>query len=113
MKALKIGCLSCALIFAILIIVYFIGTYNAMNSAIDSSVEHTPFEVMTKKGMVKLHLGMPKDSVIIIIGEPDYFNSYSMGNTIIEEIGYKINNKDYEDLTFHFENGELESFRQN
>ena len=38
---------------------------------------------------------------------------YSLGNRIIEEIGYKINSKSYADLTFRFENGELESFRQN
>ena len=87
-----------------------------MSSAItaeDTVESQTPFEVITKKGTVSLHLGIPKDSVIILIGKPDSYNSYSSGCTIIEKIGYKINSNKYDDLTFHFENGKLESFSQN
>lgn len=106
MKVLKMGCLICMLLFAILAIYSWF-------SVVDSTEKQIPFEVVTKMGSVSLHLGMPKDSVILLIGKPDNYESYSLGNRIIEEIGYKINSKSYADLTFRFENGELESFRQN
>lgn len=114
MKALKIGCLSCMLVFAILTIAYMVWTFYIINSAVDINCtdSQTPFEVETKKGTVDLHLGISKDSVIILLGKPDNYKSHSMGNTIMEEIGYRINSKDYEDLTFQFEDGKLESFNQ-
>ena len=62
--------------------------------------------------MVNLHLGMPKDSVILLIGKPDDYNSHSISNIIIEEIGYKVKNDVVEDLTFTFEDGKLKSFTQ-
>lgn len=55
---------------------------------------------------------MPKDSVIMLVGEPDKSEAHSIGSIIINEIGYKVKNKGYADLTFRFENGKLESFRQ-
>lgn len=112
MKALKIGCLSCLLLFALLIVAYFSGTFYLMSSDETNSIKPTPFEVVTKKGLVKLHLGMPKDSVILLIGKPDNYNSHSVGSTVVEEVGYVIKSKNCEDLSFHFENGVLESFRQ-
>ena len=107
MKALKIGCLSCLLIIAFFII--FIG-YTMWSASLMGS--QTPFEVMTKKGTIKLHLGIPKDSVILLIGKPDDIESHSIGNTVVEEIGYKVNSDVYPDLSFTFENGKLESFSQ-
>ena len=111
MKALKIGCLSFLLIIGILFFVYLVATFYMMSSP-SSSSKQTPFEVRTKNGLVKLHLGIPKDSVILLIGEPDDYQSHSIGNTIIEEIGYNVNNERYEDLNFTFEDGKLQSFSQ-
>ena len=111
MKALKIGCLSCLLIIGILIVIYLVASFSLMSSS-SSPSKQTPFEVRTKKGLVKLHLGIPKDSVLFLIGEPDDYQSHSIGNTIIEEIGYKVNNERYEDLNFTFEDGKLVSFSQ-
>ena len=113
MKALKIGCLSCLLIiafFIILIIGYAMWSASLMGS--ESVSIQTPFEVMTKKGTIKLHLGIPQDSVILLIGKPDDIESHSIGITVVEEIGYKVNSDDYPDLSFTFENGKLESFSQ-
>ena len=105
MKALKIGCFGCLLLIAFLFILYIMSSSN-------DSKKQTPFEVMTKKGIVKLHLGMPKDSVLMLIGEPDKYQSHSIGNTIIEDVGYKIKNNNDNDLTFTFEDGLLERFSQ-
>ena len=55
---------------------------------------------------------MPKDSVILLLGEPDESEAYSIGSIIINEIGYKVKDKGFADLTFRFENGKLDSFRQ-
>ena len=100
------------LIFAILILLYLGWTYFMMSSEVNDTILQTPFEVETKKGTVPLHLGMSKDSVIILMGKPDSHDSHSFGRMIVEDLGYNIKGNGYEDLTFHFENGKLESFRQ-
>ena len=52
--------------------------------------------------------------LLLLVGEPYEFRSFSLGNRVIYEIGYqvKVKEKGYTDLTFTFENGKLESFRQ-
>ena len=105
MKASNIGCISCLVIIGLLCILYF-------TSSSKTDYNQTSFEVVTNKGTVRLHLGMPKDSVIMLIGKPDDIESHSEGKVIIEEIGYKVNSDDYPDLNFSFENGKLESFSQ-
>lgn len=109
-KFLKNGCMGCLLVFGVLMLIYLIGTFAFMSGSSEKEVPQ--FEVMTKKGMVKLHLGIPKDSVILLVGTPDDSNSHSMGNTIYETLQYKVKNDDYCDLSFEFENGKLESFSQ-
>ena len=94
-------------ILAVLFVLYSIGT---VSDGTDNKSQ--PFEVVTKSGNVTLHLGMPKDSVILLVGEPYEFRSFSLGNRVIYEIGYQVKEKGYTDLTFTFENGKLESFRQ-
>ncbi len=69
--------------------------------------------MLTKKGKVTLHTGISKDSVIILVGEPDKISSHSSGSNIIENIGYKVKNEDFTDLNFEFKNGVLVSFVQN
>jgi hypothetical protein len=107
---LKNGCMGCLLVFGALMLLYFAGTFIFMGGS--SNKEMPQFEVQTKKGMVKLHLGIPKDSVILLVGTPDDINSHSIGNTIVETLEYKVKNDEYCDLSFEFENGKLESFEQ-
>ena len=47
---------------------------------------------------------------LVLIGNE--FRSFSLGNRVIYEIGYKVKEKGHTDLSFRFENGKLESFRQ-
>ena len=110
-KILKNGCMGCLLVIAVLFLVLFL-TFVFSSNRSDSVERQPPFEVITKKGVVKLHLGMPKDSVIMIIGTPDDISSHSTYNTIIEEIKYKVKNDDIADLTFEFEDGKLTKFTQ-
>ena len=104
----KTACLG-MVILAVLFVLYSIGT---VSDGTENKAQ--PFEVVTKSGNVTLHLGMPKDSVILLVGEPYEFRSFSLGNRVIYEIGYqvKVKEKDHTDLSFRFENGKLESFRQ-
>ena len=50
--------------------------------------------------------------MVLLLGEPDETSAHSLGNTVINEIGYEVKTKGYADLTFRFENGKLKSFRQ-
>lgn len=100
------GCLS---FICFLILVFAVFWFSSGSS----EPKAQPFEVETKTGKVTLHLGMPKDSVILLLGEPDESEAHSIGSLIINEIGYKVKDKSYADLSFRFENGKLESFRQN
>ena len=102
----KNGCLGMVLL-AVLFVIYSICVVSDTPER-----ESQPFEVVTKTGNVTLHLGMPKDSVILLLGEPDESEAYSIGSIIINEIGYKVKDKGFADLTFRFENGKLDSFRQ-
>ena len=107
-KIFEMGCLGYFIFIAVVSLI-FLGILMTQGNEPSSQ----PFEVVTKKGTVKLHLGMPRDSVIMLVGKPDYIKSHSQyGRDIIEELGYSINS-DYSDLNFTFENGKLKEFRQN
>jgi len=69
-------------------------------------------EVKGKKGNVRLHTGMHKDSVQILLGKPDKVNLRTYGKTAYEDWGYKIKNSYVSDLDIDFENGKLKSVRQ-
>lgn len=103
---LKIGCLG-MVVMAVLFVLYSVA---GVSDGTDTRAQ--PFEVVTKSGSVTLHLGMPKDSVILLLGEPDETSAHSLGNNVINEIGYDVKDKGYADLTFRFKNGKLESFNQ-
>lgn len=108
----NLGCFGkgCLGIFVCVLVFVLVVFWSASGS---SEPKTQPFEVETKTGKVTLHLGMPKDSVILLLGEPDESEAHSFGSDIINDIGYKVKDKGYADLTFRFENGKLESFRQN
>ena len=108
----NLGCFGkgCFGLFVCILVFVLVVFWSASGS---SEPKTQPFEVETKTGKVTLHLGMPKDSVILLLGEPDESEAHSFRGGIINEIGYKVKDKGYADLTFRFENGKLESFRQN
>ena len=76
-------------------------------------------EVKGKKGNVTLHIGMPKDSVRILVGKPDEVSLNTFRSSTHESWGYKVNNKyglpkEYQisDLDIDFVDGKLKNVRQ-
>lgn len=71
------------------------------------------FELITKKGIVKLHTYMPKDSVQILMGRPQStdVDDYGYGE-VSETWKYKGTNRYVDEFTIEFSNGELKSVRQ-
>ena len=108
-KVIKYGCLGCLLVYGVLALIYFGSSFFMM---VSDSEKNRPFEVQTDEGIVTLHLGMPKDSVILLLGEPNDKDACSIGNTINETLKYYYSN-DTQIYDFEFENGKLESFSQN
>jgi len=72
------------------------------------------FELTTKKGIVKLHTYMPKDSVQVLMGRPrstDVVNN-EYNDEVRETWKYKGSNDYLDEFTIEFINGELNSVRQ-
>ena len=110
---LKKGCIICIIIYAAFITFFLLWINGAFNKT--SEEKTAPFEVLTEDGTVNLHLGMPKDSVILLVGTPDNFRSFSTSdNSIVEILKYDIMTDDdkYHPLSFTFENGKLENYTQ-
>ncbi len=105
----KNGCLWVpVIIFVLLAILYFTAGYE------NKEPLSQPFEITTDKGTVKMHLGMPKDSVLILLGEPDERSTRSYDNEIIDDFSYKTKKDiEYPDLHLRFENNILKEFDQN
>ena len=64
-------------------------------------------EIRGKKGNTTLYLGMPKDSVMMLVGKPDKTRLYSIGNTAYETWGYMLRQSYIENLRLEFRNGRL------
>ena len=64
----------------------------------------------TNIGVEQLHIGLPKDSVLLIYGEPDEFSSTSLQGRNVEHIAYKVNNSVVPNLEFTFVDGALTSY---
>ena len=79
-------------------------------SEVDEKV--TTVEITGKNGLVKLHTGMPKDSVKLLVGKPDEVDLRELGYTYYETWGYKIKSKYVPDLRIEFEDGRLEGLSQ-
>jgi PDZ domain-containing secreted protein len=71
------------------------------------------FELITKKGVIKLHTYMPKDSVKILMGRPQStdINDYGYGEAH-ETWKYKGTNRYIDEFTIEFVNGKLKSVDQ-
>lgn len=66
------------------------------------------FEVRSKKAKATIHTGMPKDSVILLLGQPTEFTS----TDYIDEITYRYGNYDTNSLRIEFEDGKVNSVTQ-
>jgi hypothetical protein len=107
-------------IFATIIVLYLISLGVKSNNSFDKANLRIEYiEVKGKKGNVRLHTGMSKDSVKLLVGKPDAINLDEIGNIRFEKWGYKINNKsgmpkEYQlpDLNIEFEDGRLNGVNQ-
>lgn len=72
------------------------------------------FELTTKKGIVKLHTYMPKDSVQILMGRPQStdIDDYGYKGEIYETWKYKGTNRYIDEFTIEFINVKLKSVHQ-
>lgn len=115
---LKVGC---GFILGVLMILFVISFMNRDNTQVtktdseentDSMVNYQTFELSTKKGIVKLHTCMSKDSVKILMGRPQTTSVNSVGSEVYETWEYKGRNHYSPEFTIEFTNGELESVDQ-
>lgn len=71
------------------------------------------FELTTKKGIVKLHTSISKDSVQLLMGRPQGTNVRKGYNGDVEETWkYRGTNHYVDEFTIEFTNGKLISVRQ-
>lgn len=72
------------------------------------------FELSTKKGVVKLHTNMSKDSVKILMGmsESTSIDDSDINGEVIETWKYKGTNTYIDEFTIKFSNGKLKSVSQ-
>ena len=70
-------------------------------------------EVFTEKGELLMYVGMPKDSVKMLMGAPYSTRAYNSEYFGLQETWeYMGRNKYVSEFTFEFENGRLKSLRQ-
>jgi hypothetical protein len=72
------------------------------------------FELTTKKGIVKLHTYMPKDSVKALMGRPQStdVDNYDYMDEVRETWRYRGSNKYIDEFKIEFTNGKLMSVTQ-
>lgn len=80
--------------------------------SIDKKAEIQYIEVTGKKGIARLHIGMIKDSVQILVGKPDKTDLRSNNHFTLEDWGYCIKENGLTDLRIEFEDGKLQSAQQ-
>ena len=115
---LKIGCGFIAGAFFMLILMgafFYFGpsqdmdkVYNDFEDYAEEQQDIRTFNVRSKKGKATIHTGMPKDSVLLLLGEPTEF----MSNDIMDNISYRYGNYDLNVLKIEFENGKVKSVSQ-
>jgi len=101
-------------------VLFFIGISQNLNNSLNKSDvdkneqrNRHSFELTTKKGIVKLHTYMSKDSVQILMGRPEStdINDFGYGE-VTETWKYKGSNRYVDEFTIEFTNGKLNSVRQ-
>ncbi len=89
-----------------------IAAATSANSRSEIKVPISYFDAKTKKGKVRLHTGMPKDSVLMLCGEPDEFRSSTIQGHNMEHAGYMVKDRYVSDLEFTFIDGVLTDYSQ-
>ena len=118
---LKVGCgflVGVAVTFLVLLILgigsgrsaYNLKTidYESMYDDIDDNNEIRYFDVKSKNGEARIHTGMPRDSVIMLLGKPSRFTS----TDFTDEISYDYGPFGTNNLTIEFEDGKVSSVIQ-
>jgi len=80
----------CGFVAGILFILFISLIFSFSYSREEVQVQH--IDVKGKKGEVTLYVGMPKDSVLMLVGKPDNVNLYSSGGTTSEGWNYNLKN---------------------
>ena len=78
----------------------------------NTKVPYSSFNVKTNKGTVKLHTGMPRDSVYFLLGNPDSFQTTTIKGHNVEIAGFRVSNNLVPDINITFEDGVLTDFRK-
>jgi hypothetical protein len=73
-----------------------------------SKEEFQYYNVKSKKRKATIHTGMPKDSVILLLGEPTEFTS----SDYIDEIVYRYGKYDINSLRIEFRKGKVKNVSQ-
>lgn len=70
-------------------------------------------EIRGRKGYASVHIGMPKDSVKMLVGRPNKVDLRQYGGSVaVETWKYRINSKYTEDLVIEIRDGKLERVTQ-
>ncbi|MDR0895906.1 MAG: hypothetical protein LBN06_11510 [Prevotellaceae bacterium] len=112
-SCLKLGCAFITGAAFVLLILYVVYLKVAPADNESLPVEAQYVEVNGRKGNVTLRIGMPKDSVRMLVGKPSSVDLRSHGFGTFEDWGYKLKNNYISDLEIHFMDGVLTSVRQN
>lgn len=121
-NVLKVGCGFLAgiavTIFAMIILANVMGRNSyplqdedkleSVLEDVDENEDIRYFDVKTKKGEARIHTGMPKDSVIMLLGKPSQF----MSTEYSDEITYEFGPYDINMLTIQFKDGKVSSVIQ-
>lgn len=100
-------------IVATIFFAFLISLGSNQNEQLENKKTIQKVDVKGKKGRVALYVGIPKDSVELLVGKPDEVRLNTIGNTTYENWGYKLKNKYISDLEVSFENGRMTSVEQN
>jgi hypothetical protein len=100
-------------IIATLFFAFLVSLGSNQNKQIENKKTIQKIEVKGKKGRVSLYVGIPKDSVELLLGKPDDVRLNSMSSDTYENWGYKLKNDYISDLEISFKNGKMTSVDQN
>lgn len=112
---LKVGCgclIGVVLTIGIFLVIGILGGFDNISSDQQSyEPEPTPvqyFQVESGKGQVTLHTGMPKDSVLLLLGQPTELRL----DDYTDRITYRFGKNNFQRLEINFEEQKLISVYQ-
>lgn len=100
-------------IVATIFFAFLISLGSNQNEKIENKKTIQKVEVKGKKGRVTLYVGIPKDSVELLVGKPDEVRLDNLGGHTMEDWGYKLKNVYVSDLNISFTDGRMTAVDQN